>query len=191
MKCIQVIVIIFIDFCSCANVDCCYDLVWLGSFFYFCYVYSYVHFIIKIIWLECEVYDQNHVHMKRHRDMDTYWKWRRFWWELHGTSRKKNYSFILFCFVYLECYCCNILLFCFYIDVHISCLIGVYFIVNLLLTRRQETIHTPHQLIQTGKYILKTPPKWQEKWPRFGGPRPRGQAGSLSELGGMAPLQCR
>jgi len=29
----------------------------------------HMYFIVKFIWFECEVYDENYVHMKRHRDM--------------------------------------------------------------------------------------------------------------------------
>ena len=41
------------------------------------------------------------------------------------------------------------------------------------------------------KHMLEKPAKMAGKWPRFGGPLPRGQDGSLRELGGMALHQCR
>jgi len=62
----------------------------LFSVHIFTCMYSHICFILQCICFKCEVYDQVYVHMKRHPDMFTYSKWKRFWWVLHGTSRKTN-----------------------------------------------------------------------------------------------------
>jgi len=94
------------------NVDYSYNLFWFETWLYSCYIYSHIYFIVKFIWFECKLYDENYVHMKRHRDISTYSNWKRCWCVLYGTSRKTN---IVICYLmYLECYFCyDIILFLF------------------------------------------------------------------------------
>ena len=62
----------------------------------------YLYFIIKFIDFQYEVYDQDYVHINRHRDMGTYRNYNRFRSILYGTERKTNREFQKQDYVYIN-----------------------------------------------------------------------------------------